>query len=165
MLSARHQDAGGGRCGVDSADNSALVRLPVDKLFKRASVYSMNAKLHCTQFGRSSEQLESMIDQPLLSLEEREVSQTQITPPAEPPPRTVSRRKPLPGHLPREIHVHQPESQCSGCGGKLRHLYEDVSEVLEYGVLITNRRNFRHPKSTPSSKVSKSSILPPSSKV
>ncbi|WP_232925695.1 IS66 family transposase zinc-finger binding domain-containing protein, partial [Pseudomonas veronii] len=47
-------------------------------------------------------------------------------------PRAVSRRKPLPEHLPRETHVHQPESQCTGCGGKLRYLGEDVSEVLEY---------------------------------
>jgi hypothetical protein len=35
----------------------------------------------------------------------------------------------------------------------------------EGGVLITNRRNFRHPRSTPSSKASKSSTLPPSPKV
>ncbi|WP_153014525.1 hypothetical protein [Pseudomonas amygdali] len=47
---------------------------------------------------------------------------------------------------------------------------QDLEKVIawlenEIGVLITNRRNFRHPQSTPSSKVSKSSILPPSSKV
>ena len=92
----------------------------------------MIAKLRRMQFGRSSEQLDAMIDQLQLSLEELQVSQTELTPPIEPPPRVVSRRKPLPEHLPREIHVHQPESQCSGCGGKLRHLGEDVSEVLEY---------------------------------
>ena len=73
----------------------------------------MIAKLRRTQFGRSSEQLDAMIDQLQLSLEELEVSQTELTPPTEPPPRTVSRRKPLPEHLPREIHVHQPESQCT----------------------------------------------------
>lgn len=92
----------------------------------------MIAKLRRTQFGRSSEQLEAMIDQLQLSLEELQVSQAEMTPPVEPAPRAVSRRKPLPEHLPRETHVHQPESQCTGCGGKLRHLGEDVSEVLEY---------------------------------
>ena len=92
----------------------------------------MIAKLRRMQFGRSSEQLDAMIDQLQLSLEELQVSQTELTPPTEPPSRPVSRRKPLPEHLPREIHVHQPESKCSGCGGKLRHLGEDVSEVLEY---------------------------------
>jgi transposase len=45
-----------------------------------------------------------------------------VMPITEPAPRSVSRRKPLPEHLPREIHVHQPESQCSGCGGTLRQL-------------------------------------------
>lgn len=92
----------------------------------------MIAKLRRMQFGRSSEQLDAMIDQLQLSLEELQISQTELTPPTEPPPRTVSRRKPLPDHLPREIHVHQPETQCTGCCGKLRHLGENVSEVLEY---------------------------------
>lgn len=81
----------------------------------------MIAKLGRTQFDRSSEQLEAMIDRLQLSLEELEVSQTELTPPTEAPLRTISRHKPLPEHLPREIHVHQPESQCSGCGGQLRH--------------------------------------------
>lgn len=92
----------------------------------------MIAKLRRTQFGRSSEQLDAMIDQLQLGLEELHISQAELTPPIEPAPRAVSRRKPLPEHLPREIHVHQPESQCSGCGGTLRYLDEDVAEMLEY---------------------------------
>lgn len=87
----------------------------------------MTAKLRRTQFGRSSEQLE--------------VSQTELTPPTEPPPRPVSRRKPLPEHLSCEIHVHQPESQCPGCGETLRHLGEDVVEELEY---VPSRFVIRH---------------------
>lgn len=35
-------------------------------------------------------------------------------------------------HLPREIHVHRPDGQCFGCGGELRHLGDDVAEVLEF---------------------------------
>lgn len=84
----------------------------------------MIAKLRRTHFGRSSEQLDAMIDQLQLSLEELEVSQAEVMPITEPAPYTVSRRKPLPEHLPREIHVHQPESHCSGCGGTLRQLGE-----------------------------------------
>ncbi len=45
----------------------------------------MIAKLRRTQFGRSSEQLDAMIDQLQLSLEELEVSQTELTPPTAPP--------------------------------------------------------------------------------
>lgn len=93
---------------------------------------TMIAKLRRTQFGRRSEQLDAMIDQLQLSLEELEVSRAEVMPITEPAPRAVSRRKPLPEHLPREIHVHQPESHCSGCGGTLRQLGEEVSEVLEY---------------------------------
>ena len=92
----------------------------------------MITKLRRTQFGRSSEQLDAMIDQLQLSLEELEVNQAEVRPITEQAPRTVSRRKPLPDHLPRETHVHQPDPQCSGCGGTLRQLGEDVSEVLEY---------------------------------
>lgn len=92
----------------------------------------MIAKLRRTQFGRSSEQLDTMIDQLQLGLEELQISQAELTPPIEPTPRAVSRRKPLPEHLPREIHMHQPDSQCGGCGGALRYLGEDVAEMLEY---------------------------------
>jgi uncharacterized coiled-coil protein SlyX len=49
----------------------------------------MIAKLRRTQFGRSSEQLDAMIDQLQLSLEELEVSQAEVMPITEPAPRTV----------------------------------------------------------------------------
>ena len=42
-------------------------------------------------------------------------------------------RKPLPDHLPRDTVVHAPEqSCCPDCGGHLKPLGEDVSEVLDY---------------------------------
>ena len=41
-------------------------------------------------------------------------------------------RRPLPEHLPREEQVHQPACDCPQCGGELKVLGEDVSEVLEY---------------------------------
>jgi len=113
-------------------DLQALKALVAEQRTEIERLKMMIAKLRRTQFGRSSEQLDAMIDQLQLSLEELQVSQAEMTPPVEPAPRAVSRRKPLPEHLPREIHVHQPESQCTGCGGTLRHLGEDVSEVLEY---------------------------------
>jgi len=94
----------------------------------------MIAKLRRMQFGRRSEQLDGMLDQLQLTLEELQVSQAALAtpPPAQSRPRTPVRRKPLPEHLPREIHVHRPDAQCPGCGGELRHLGDDVAEVLEY---------------------------------
>jgi transposase len=42
-------------------------------------------------------------------------------------------RRPLPAELPREIEMIAPKQQvCPDCGGTLRPLGEDVSEVLEY---------------------------------
>ncbi len=42
-------------------------------------------------------------------------------------------RRPLPPELPRETKTIAPvQEACPGCGGKLRQLGEDVSEILEY---------------------------------
>ncbi len=54
-----------------------------------------------------------------------------MTPPDEPARHAVSRRKPLPGHLPPETHITIPELQGTHCGGIHHHLGEDVSKVLE----------------------------------
>ena len=93
------------------------------------------AKLRRMQFGRSSEKLSREIDQLELRLEELQTAQAQTTtvePPA--PERNAEKpvRKPLPEHLPREQVVHQPVCNCPDCGGALRRIGEDVSEVLEY---------------------------------
>lgn len=42
-------------------------------------------------------------------------------------------RKPLPEQLPRETEMYLPKHEvCPDCGGKLRLLGEDISEILEY---------------------------------
>ena len=41
-------------------------------------------------------------------------------------------RKPLPEHLPRDTVQHAAPCACPDCGGALRPLGEDVTEVLEY---------------------------------
>src|SRR3546814_7130695 len=41
-------------------------------------------------------------------------------------------RRPLPDHLPREEVVHAAACSCPSCGGDLRRLGEDVTEILEY---------------------------------
>jgi transposase len=42
------------------------------------------------------------------------------------------RRRELPAHLPREVHIIEPkETRCPDCGNELRTLGEDVSEMLE----------------------------------
>jgi len=95
------------------------------------------AKLRRARYGRSSEQLDERINQLELSIEELEASRAQDLPAAtslDPPPKDKAIRKPLPARLPRETVTHPPvpeSSPCPSCGGKLRYMGEDVSEVLE----------------------------------
>lgn len=95
------------------------------------------AKLRRMMFGRSSEKIRLQVEQLELKLEELEAVRAEhtVSPSASPavePERKPSRR-PLPEHLPREVETHMPaHDACPECGGALRKLGEDVSEVLEY---------------------------------
>ena len=98
------------------------------------------AKLRRLQFGRSSEKLKRQIDQLELKLEELQTSQAEnasvqvvLKEAAPKTPVKTSIRRPLPEHLPREVRRCLPKQEaCPDCGGKLKPLGEDVSEVLEY---------------------------------
>jgi transposase len=132
---------------LDAAGLKALILSQHEQLLSHQSEIEhlklLIAKLRRMQFGRKSEKLERQIEQLELKLEELEAakaSQTivlsgefastassslSVTPkPA---------RQPLPKHLPREVKIYSPkEEACAECGGRLRKLGEDVSEVLEY---------------------------------
>lgn len=96
------------------------------------------AKLQRMQFGRRSEKIQRQIDQLELRLEELEATkpaESASSGPAAVAPTFGAKphRRPLPDHLPREVRKREPkETVCPDCGGKLRHLGEDISEVLEY---------------------------------
>jgi transposase len=97
-------------------------------------------KLRRMQFGRKSEKLEWEIEQLELKLDELEASRaqeataaaTQLV--ASAVNRTAKRaRPPLPAHLPHETRKILPKQEaCPDCGGALKLLGEDVSEMLEY---------------------------------
>ncbi|MDN3563867.1 hypothetical protein ACFQY5_36840 [Paeniroseomonas aquatica] len=97
------------------------------------------ARLRRLQFGRSSERLAAEADQLELALEELE-TEAPTPPPAEDPADAAARperrkpaRRPFPEHLPREVVEHGAGAQgCAACGGTLRRLGEDVTEVLDY---------------------------------
>ncbi len=97
------------------------------------------AKLRRMQFGRRSEKVERQIEQLELRLEDLEARQATSQAQSEPASSTKASitskpaRRPLPEHLPRQLQKHDPaETVCPDCGGILRLLGEDVSEVLEY---------------------------------
>ncbi len=93
------------------------------------------AKLRRMVFGTKSEKVTREIEQLELKLEELETQQAErvtAATTANTPAKSKPTRRPLPEHLPREVHTHLPaEDACPDCGGELRKLGEDVSEILE----------------------------------
>jgi transposase len=101
------------------------------------------ARLRRAQFGRSSEKIARTIEQFELMLEDLEADTPApaATPDAsaadaEPSSRSSkskkSGRKPLAEHLPRRDIVHEPSCTCPACGGEMRKVGEDVTEILDY---------------------------------
>ena len=93
------------------------------------------------RFGASSE----TADQLQLALESSEIASAAMTarlrlPDAE--PKEKPKRRPIPDHIPRmQVELAPGEESCSGCGGALRRLGEDITEELEYvpGRFVVNR--------------------------
>jgi len=93
------------------------------------------AYLKRMKYGRSSEQLDRELVQMQLSIEDLEASLAEKPIEVRPTPQEQSEkpaRRPLPAELPREEIVHENPCACPDCGGKLRPLGEDISEMLEY---------------------------------
>ena len=103
------------------------------------------ARLRRMQFGRSSEKIARTIEQLELRLEELEAETPAVSddPPAndgQPAPadqssqaerKKLERRK-LPAHLPSRDIVHEPSCTCPTCGGEMRKVGEDVTQILDY---------------------------------
>lgn len=103
------------------------------------------ARLKKQKFGASSERIEREIEQLELALEYLEIAGAAVISATQPDddaelsaeeqaatPKTPRRRKPLVAEsTPRERIVLDPGDDCPGCGGTLRLIGEDVSEILE----------------------------------
>ena len=131
---------------LDTLDQGALKALVLaqhERLLSREHEIEhlklLIAKLQRLQFGRKSEKIQHQIEQLELRLEDLQANQAEnssqpaaATSPT-PVPTAKPARRPLPEHLPRETHRHEPpEPTCPDCGGALHQFGEDVSEVLEY---------------------------------
>jgi transposase len=99
------------------------------------------AKLLRERFGTSSEKLRTAIEQLELilgDLEEQiaETASADAQQPTAPESADTARRRPvrrpLPENLPRPTVQHAAPCACPKCGGALRRLGEDVTEVLDY---------------------------------
>jgi hypothetical protein len=127
---------------LKSLDREALEALLIAEREKRLSCDNeiehlklVIAKLQRMVFGKKSEKVTHEIEQLELKLEElesHESARIAAHTASDPTPRHKSTRRPLPEHLPREVHTHLPAGDaCSECGGALHKLGEDVSEILE----------------------------------
>ncbi len=129
-------------------DIDALKKLLASRDATIAQLLAEIARLKRWQYGKSSERMGELLNQLQLALGEAL--------PAIEPPQTAAtdksndnesegedgnvvpmkkRRKPraFPDHLPRDTIVHAPSAcGCPDCGGQLRVLGEDVSELLDY---------------------------------
>jgi len=120
--------------------NEALLSKDEQLLSRDAEIQHLKllaAKLRRVQFGRSSEKLDRQIEQLELRLGELEASRTKEVKLRKPASgvAAVARpgRRPLTDHLPCEARKYLPRQEaCPDWGGKLEHMGEDVSEMLEY---------------------------------
>ena len=123
---------------LNALDPETLKALVLSQQAEIENLKLLVLKLKRMHFGVKSEKLNADIEQLELRLEELEANQAAADPlPAQlvtavVAPKKPSRR-PLPPELPRETETIAPKQEaCPDCGGKLRPLGEDVSEVLEY---------------------------------
>jgi transposase len=102
------------------------------------------SQLRRMQFGRKSEKLERQIEQLELRLEDLQQTQPSESVQASESPHPSAEassvdspakpaRRALPAHLPRTTQTHLPKhTVCPDCGGELRKLGDEISEILEY---------------------------------
>lgn len=97
------------------------------------------ARLKRMSFGRSSEKMAHLTEQLELALEELEAATPEAaelldepSEPATPESRKPRTRRPLPEHLERREIVHAAPAACPACGGEMRRVGEDVTEILDY---------------------------------
>jgi transposase len=128
---------------LNTLDSDRLKALVVEQHFQLIShdneienLKLLILKLRRMQFGPSSERLARHVEQLELRLEELETNRAtkpvssllqSLQVPSKPT------RGPLPAELPRETKLLEPKQEaCPDCGGRLDHLGEDISEMLEY---------------------------------
>jgi transposase len=126
------------RSAALAASSAKLEAAEALLLFQKLELEKLRFEIACLKrlnYGRSSEQLDRELTQMQLSIEDLEASLAAKPPEVRPaskeqPQKPV--RRPLPEQLPREQIVHENPCACPTCGGQLRPLGEDVSEMLEY---------------------------------
>ena len=120
-------------------DNPELLQQIIKN--QQAVILSLQAQLAALKrhrFGRSSEKLDTKIEQLELMLDEMaylgvDVDIEQPDQDSSETPKSKPARQKLPDDLPREEMTHEPAQECPECGDEsFSKLGEDVTEVLDY---------------------------------
>jgi len=123
---------------LDKLDPAAVKALVAGLYAQIEHLKLVVAKMRRMHFGRKSEKVDRPIEQIELQLEGLQASVAELTSSTQrtatrPAPHSPRKNRSLPAHLRREVQTHLPaEKNCPECGGKMRKLGEDVSEMLEY---------------------------------
>ena len=139
------------RIEVENAKMAATLRVH-DQLVQALRLRI--AKLQKLAFGKSSEKIEREIEQLELALEdllvavaegdEAPLDEGQDEPSLEEPSAPALRRRPrVSDATPRERRELDPGACCPDCGGDLRVVGEDVSELLDMIAALRHTRYFR----------------------
>ena len=108
----------------------------IEQRYEIEALKARLARLLRMSFGRSSEKLRERVEQLELTLADIDELLSEIAPTEDATPTAAEpgkpARRPLPERLPREIIEHPAPCTCPSCGGTLRPLGEDVTEVLDY---------------------------------
>jgi transposase len=105
--------------------------------FRIEALKARLAKLLRATFGRSSEKLHDQVEQLTRTLADIDEILAETVPPDESSEADTvvpgdRGRRPLPEALPRDVITHATPCTCPGCGGVLRLLGEEATEILEY---------------------------------
>lgn len=125
---------------LEKLDPRSLSEMVVRCMARIEHLELIIVKLRREHFGPRSEKTSACDEQLELGLDGRDAvpagpaEQAQTEEAAPQQPVSLPRKsRALPGHLRREIHTYLPEQQsCPDCGGTMKKLGEDVSEMLEY---------------------------------
>jgi transposase len=143
VIAVNNVELDAARADVDAARAVALAAQSAVEagVVEIEHLHALITQMRRKYFGKSSEKLNHAIEQLELRLEDLEETQAERGLDADAkaklagrprPPRKPGVRKALPEHLPREIIVLEPETNCACCtpGARVK-IGEDVSEILE----------------------------------
>jgi len=122
------------------AEHAAVLELQAAELHQQAAELERQAaELQAARNGLQEQVLRNEQLELLLGDLEEQIAETAPAEPEQPAPsaptattRRKPARRPLPENLPRDVVEHAAPCACPKCGGTLRALGEDVTEVLDY---------------------------------